>query len=379
MDFTTFAIDFLTTLLGRAPTSADLSAMISPNSISGGGTITLQQETYSPTGSLSLQSNVILQGQSRDGSIIDFGSNAYSLKLYGSNIYNTGTVSVTNGTTTVTGSGTAWNSSMVGKKIFLNDTYYTVASVSSLTSLDTDSDYSGANLSGAVYSIADVIENFRIQNITVQNSSGVGIDISNALQFFVEDCNVYSCGTGIKTVNVNNCLINDGNLDSNTVNISMTDSYAWTFQDTGLSNSTGDSMTLLRCGNSVYIDNGTNNCGGNGVTLTSCKDISFALSTFSFNGGDGLEFISGNSDIQISSNSIYSNQSDGITLAASTLRTIINNNTIRGNTSYGITVADATMVDTLIVGNIFSSNGTSAVTDSGTTTKIRSNIGVADN
>lgn len=74
--------------------------------------------------------------------------------------YTTGTVSVTNASTTVTGSGTSWTSSMAGRfiKFTPSDTaanngdglWYEIASVESGTSLTLVKEYGGATASGSV-------------------------------------------------------------------------------------------------------------------------------------------------------------------------------------------------------------------------------------
>ena len=68
--------------------------------------------------------------------------------------YTTGTVTATNASTTITGSGTTFTSGMVGRKIRIADgEYYTVATYSSATSITIDVAYAGSTTSGATYSI----------------------------------------------------------------------------------------------------------------------------------------------------------------------------------------------------------------------------------
>lgn len=71
--------------------------------------------------------------------------------------YDTGTVSVSDSGTTVTGVGTTWTSAMVGRKIrFYNEGYaYTIATVTPSTSLTLTESYNGngSNLSGSAYTI----------------------------------------------------------------------------------------------------------------------------------------------------------------------------------------------------------------------------------
>ncbi len=70
-------------------------------------------------------------------------------------VYGTGTVQVTQGSRTVTGSGTTWTSAMVGRK-FLgpNNEYYKISAVGSTTDLTLTEPYQGADVSsGGSYQI----------------------------------------------------------------------------------------------------------------------------------------------------------------------------------------------------------------------------------
>lgn len=69
--------------------------------------------------------------------------------------YETGTVSATNGSKTITGSGTTFTSAMVGRKIRVSSdtTYYVIASFTSTTSIELEQAYQGTTASGSTYSI----------------------------------------------------------------------------------------------------------------------------------------------------------------------------------------------------------------------------------
>lgn len=79
--------------------------------------------------------------------------------------YTTGTLS-TAGTTTITGSGTSWNASMIGKYLQVTPTataatngdgfFYKITAVASTTSLTIDKAYAGSNVTGAAYIIGQV-------------------------------------------------------------------------------------------------------------------------------------------------------------------------------------------------------------------------------
>lgn len=68
-------------------------------------------------------------------------------------LYTTGTVTLTNASNTVTGSGTAWTSSMKGQKFYDGLYYYKIASVASATSLILTQPYQGTTTAGVSYLI----------------------------------------------------------------------------------------------------------------------------------------------------------------------------------------------------------------------------------
>lgn len=69
--------------------------------------------------------------------------------------YNTGTVSVTNGNTTVTGAGTTWTAAMVGRqfRVGLAAPIYTIAQFTSATSIELELPFGGPTSTGSSYSI----------------------------------------------------------------------------------------------------------------------------------------------------------------------------------------------------------------------------------
>src|SRR3990172_4616784 len=69
--------------------------------------------------------------------------------------YETGTVTATNGSKTITGSGTTFTAAMVGRKIRVEDenAYYRIAAFVSTTEVTLEAAYQGTRQSGADYSI----------------------------------------------------------------------------------------------------------------------------------------------------------------------------------------------------------------------------------
>lgn len=91
---------------------------------------------------------------------INLQINARDRSLTNLTDYNTGTVTVTNNSQTVTGSGTSWTTAMKGYWFVMNDVtqpdqgfYYRIASVQSSTQLTLETYYIGASVTGGAYRI----------------------------------------------------------------------------------------------------------------------------------------------------------------------------------------------------------------------------------
>lgn len=95
-----------------------------------------------------------------NGTLLVVDNSNYILKYRGSTnaAYTTGTISVTNGSAAVTGSGTTWNTSTnaeVGEYIQLPDSkWYKITAIASNTSLTIESTYYGSTLSAQSYIIS---------------------------------------------------------------------------------------------------------------------------------------------------------------------------------------------------------------------------------
>lgn len=86
---------------------------------------------------------------------INYAANARDLSV---DEYNTGTVTMTDGSPTVTGSGTTFTSAMVGRYFKINDAdgdgmWYRITGYTSATVVTLENNYDGANISGKAYSV----------------------------------------------------------------------------------------------------------------------------------------------------------------------------------------------------------------------------------
>ena len=87
-----------------------------------------------------------------------------------------GTISVSNGSATVTGSGTAFTDWGPGDRILLPDTnWYTISAVASATSLTITENYPGPNASGESYSLR--LTDYQVRLMVGESSGSSGADV----------------------------------------------------------------------------------------------------------------------------------------------------------------------------------------------------------
>ena len=195
--------------------------------------------------------------------------------------------------------------------------------------------------------------NVKVENLTIQNSSTTAIDFNNVSQSFLTNCYINNSAIGINAKDCDTIVISDCTTDGNDTNLYFDTVTGWTIYDSSFDSSTNDSIVLLDSGNAVFIDNLVDFSGGSGMSLTDCENINISLSSINDNSVNGILLVSGNSKINFAESAYFNNTVNGINIGAA-------------NT------------DNLIIGNTLYTNGT-AVSDSGTGTLIRSNIGIFDN
>lgn len=357
----------------------DIQRAINDANVAGGGIVQLATATYNLTADLNLYSQISLVGQGSGNSIIDFGNGAFQVKVVGNTPYSTGTVSVTNKGTSVTGSGTTFTAAMAGQSILIGDYWYVIASRASNTSITLDSAYIGSTASGVTFVIANTIDAVSFKGITIQNSaialmkvqygntinfddfifSGglVGIDGDDSATLFLINSFTFGCGTGLTFDNFQfGCWINSGALSS-----------------------TGDGFVFTKCRNWAMVGFNSENNGARGLVFTTCSNFGVENYALQNNTTIGVELVTNNFQFAFSGGVIVNSGTDGIKLTANSDNCIFYGHQVVGSGGYGLNIAASTDDNNIIIGNYFATNSSGNVTDSGTTTKIRSNIGVADN
>lgn len=347
---------------------ADVYTALATVEAAGGGKVYVDNGTYTLTADISVPSGVTLEGVSRDGVIFDCDG-TYKVQVTGSNAYNTGTVTINNGDTTVVGSGTTFTSAMVGRYILLDGLWYEITAFTDTTHI-TITEYNGGDLAGSTYTIAEVNFTGVLRKLTVTNATGSGVKVQYAQESFLDDIVVYDCGTGLdldqavypRIIAVSN---------SNGVNLNMNECYGWyvDFSDFSLSTS-GAGVVMTNNSFATFFNTFVGDCFGNGISMTNCEAITFLSASISGNGGNGVELISGCDTNQFVACDSSFNAGDGYKLTATSDNNILSSFGCTDNGGYGVNIAASSCDNNQIIAPAFSNNSSGNINDNGTNTTI---------
>lgn len=343
---------------------------------SGGGIVVINPGTHKVNYDIVIPSGVYLQGVNRTTSIIDFSLNANSIIVQGSGNYSAGTVTVSNNGTTVEGSGTSWlTNAVAGQSIVLGGAWYPIVAVTDNTHVTIAVPYAGSPLSGASYMIAAVVKDVIIENITVKNSATSAIKWTYVDKCQLINLEVQTSALGIDFDYVSNSTLSVVNLTANNAGFDFANTHYFTFFSGGdLDSQTGNGMTLNTVTNSKIDSIFIQNAAGDGINVTLCDKIIFNGCVSNENGGQGVEFVSGNTACVFLGGGSENNTSDGVKLTATSDRCFIETSSLKGNGGYGVNIAASTCDQNIIVGNIFDTNTSGTISDSGTSTIISGNV-----
>ena len=292
----------------------------------GGGTCTLETGTHTLTQDLIILSGVTLKGASRDNCIIECGD--FSVRMEGTDVYNTGDVS------------------MVGRHIWLQDSWYEIATFTSDTELELIDIYTGTTLTNETdYVISQINLLPQLQTITVQNSTGSGVVCNYCRENLLSNINIYNCIVGLE---MNYCIYPKMLLSSdyNEVGAVWNNVYGYNIDFCEFSYSTvGAGLVMTKCGSSNLYSSSFNNNTTNGITMTNCSLNPIDSCDLSNNGVNGIELISNCNANSFSSGTSFDN-----------------------NGAYGIKINNANCSDNILTGVIALGNISGSLDDSGTGT-----------
>lgn len=339
----------------------------------GGGTLYLQNGTYTLTSDISIPSGVLLKGVSRDGVIIDCNL-LYKVQVIGSDSYNTGTITIANGDDEVVGSGTTFTSGMVGRFILLGEDgdyqWYEITGFTDTTHIDIGSPYTGTSLAGDTFTIATTNTAAGLSTLTITNATAAGLKVQYAMEPNLNDLYIYDCGTGMDFDQVVYPLIyvslieNGINWDANEVS-----GYEVNFSSFDDSTS-GAGIVFNKVGTATFLDSSIRGNAGDGINMTNCSFNAMVAMDVSANGGQGIELVSNCNDNQFIAVGTNNNASDGYKFTATSDRNVISNSTVKDNGGYGVNIAAASCDGNIIISPAFSNNSSGNINDAGTGTII---------
>lgn len=336
-----------------------------------GGVVTLRNGTYIESADITIPSNVTLVGESFGGVTIAF-TGPYSIKASGSSPYSTGTIALTPGSATVTGTGTSWSSNLTsGHKIKINGLPYQIANVSSDTSLILTEKYVGAPVSGLSYLAAIFADKVQLENIVIVSqagSSGIVMQYTDLATFKNVVC---------PSPSVNGLTISDSArlrtdqfiIDGAGVSgIKATSTDYMNLDTTVISNCASHNVDLTSCTGVVFTSCPSNGSAGNGYNITSCSTIAWMICQS--DGNDiGINLLD-SSDCIFNGGDFSGNTVDGVQLSGTSSGNIINAVIARGNADYGINIVDPSCANNRITGCQLLGNGSGDINDGGTNTVI---------
>jgi len=185
---------------GSPTTAAQVNAIIATVAAEGGGTVLFKAGDYTFDDDIALSDYVSIEGESYGSVSFDFDSNSKGVLIQGSGGYEVGTISITKGATTVTGSSTNWTTNAsAGQKIWIRGFWYTISSITSDTELELGSTYSGRTVSGVSYAIATPAEGIRVQNISITGSFGSALKYEYTTNTILEGVTIESSNIALET------------------------------------------------------------------------------------------------------------------------------------------------------------------------------------
>jgi Right handed beta helix region len=346
--------------------SNDIQQYLDVLSIYGGGVLELNPaDIFYPTSDLNIPSNCTIDG---NGATIDFGGQAFGVRAIGSEAYSTGTLAVNYGSTTLVGTGTTWTSNMVGQSILIGDYWYEIATFIDTTHLTLTSNYIGLNITGATYVIATTIDNIKIQNITLYNSSTTLFNFQYVNGLTIDGMSADTATQAINAADSANISYLNSDTSNCTIGIKFNNTPFCTFNNYNLETITGGTgLELIKVNNAALGISAFQDITGVGLKITNCSNLGFVNFSIIKCSSHGIELVSGNSDTDISGGYVNSCGGDGIKLTATSDRIEITDNSFLNNTGYGINIANANCDNNILVGNNTSGNG-GTLNDSGTGT-----------
>lgn len=281
----------------------------------GAATVFVKKGYYVETEDIVLPGGGVLIG---DGNASINFTGSYSITCDGSGGVKetTGTISINNESTTVTGVGTTFTNLSVNDYIRLRHQYFRIASITNDTSLEVNNAWQGVNISGKEYTAQSMNRGIVINNLNILNSSDDAIYLRAINGANINECRIFGCENGINVI----------------------DSYGISITQCVSANHNADGYRIDGCIETSVSDtsHGDNN-NGHGIHVTGASDvITISDSSFTNNDLNGVE-VNGTSEvIYINTCALEYNTGIGVNTLENTEKVQIQSCVVKDNGSYGV-------------------------------------------
>jgi len=303
--------------------------------------IYIRPGTYNESKTISVPQGTTITGAQVDSTIIDFGGNNASLVSdsgYGTSVTN-GTIAVTQGSATVVGTGTTFLTSLVtatGKYIVIDKNSYIISSITNDTTLVLAYPFRGRTRSGLSYKALAMYSGLEVLNLTIRNSTSVGLRLSGNRRVRVSNVVIRNCATNMVMQDCIESVVKSLNSSQSTVaGLSLISVDSSNFKDLFLLNNVSDGLVVTGdCSGLRLRSVDAANNGANGVNLNATQLSNFGLTggTFFDNVANGFLCNANASNVTLAFTDAESNGDTGATFAG-------NNGTFSGCTfSFNVNV-----------------------------------------
>lgn len=337
----------------------------------GGGTVFIKNGEYLVNNNIVMKQGVSLLGESPYNVVINFQGQAYQIQSKGTSIYSTGTITLTNRSNIITGSGTNWTSAYEGKAIIYKGYLAYIVSVNSTTEMEVDLVWMKETEASVTFNIVNELIATNISNITVVDSthsdggifyqysyalelaelivfsSTIGIKFNSTTAVNIEGWETYSCGTGIK---IENC------------------GGGWSLSDGYLVDSTNNGLDVDGLSDCSLTNFSILTSGSDGMSFNNIRGLGISDFSLLSNGANGIHFQSNCSNTEVLNANIHLSTNDGIKLDSNIDSIIVTATTIKTNSGYGVNIANANCDKNIICNNTILSNVSGSINNSGTST-----------
>lgn len=289
--------------------------------------------TYIETADINIPDNGLLTAEAPGEAVIVLGANRIVCDGSGGVVESAGTISVTNGSTAVTGSGTTFTNLAADDRIRVNGVFYEIASITDNTNLTLKNAFRGVTQSGLSYIAQTMHAGMAITNLLIANGTAEAIFIRGVIHGIVRECFITNCGAN---------------------SLSFVDSSECVIMATVVENSAGDGMYFDRCSFLHMSGGGAKGCISDGLCILNTSDLLLDSILMVHNGGNGTFVTGATSTRNEITDSIFTHNSlEGFETAAGAGSVTLGSCHLTYNGGFGI---DFDGVDNIVTGCVISSN-----------------------